>query len=65
MQHNLIQQPAVVQVLSCVMLLQAAAAAEALRAIFPSVQSTGADMVIPMPGHPPANAKAEAAMQQV
>lgn len=45
--------------------LQAAAAAEALRAIFPSVQSSGVDMVIPMPGHPPANAKVEATMQQV
>jgi hypothetical protein len=44
---------------------KAAAAAEALRGIFPSVVAAGVDMVIPMPGHPPANAKAEAAMQQV
>lgn len=44
---------------------KAAAAAEALRAIFPSVQAAGIDMVIPMPGHPPANAKVEATMQQV
>lgn len=44
---------------------KAAAAAEALRAIFPSVQAAGVDLVIPMPGHPPANAKVEASMQQV
>jgi hypothetical protein len=44
---------------------KAAAAAEALRSIFPSVVAAGVDLVIPMPGHPPANAKAEAAMQQV
>jgi ubiquitin-like modifier-activating enzyme ATG7 len=37
---------------------KAEAAAEALRAIFPSVKSRGVTMSIPMPGHPPATEQA-------
>ena len=33
--------------------------------VCPSVQAEGLDMTIPMPGHPPANANAEAATKQV
>lgn len=44
---------------------KAAAAAAALRAIFPSVAAEGLELAIPMPGHPPANAQQEAAAQQV
>lgn len=44
---------------------KAQAAADALRAIFPSVIAEGAELSIPMPGHPPANAQQEQQMQQV
>ncbi|WIA12692.1 hypothetical protein OEZ85_006333 [Tetradesmus obliquus] len=43
---------------------KAQAAADALRAIFPSVIAEGAELSIPMPGHPPANAQQEQQMQQ-
>ncbi|GBF90994.1 ubiquitin-like modifier-activating enzyme [Raphidocelis subcapitata] len=42
---------------------KAPAAAEALRAVFPSVSSKGVTMRIPMPGHPPENAAAAAAAE--
>lgn len=44
---------------------KAAAAAEALREIFPSVVSAGVGLSIPMPGHPPANTQQEQLQQQV
>jgi ubiquitin-like modifier-activating enzyme ATG7 len=44
---------------------KAQAAADALRAIFPSVVASGVALSIPMPGHPPANDQQEQQMQQV
>lgn len=44
---------------------KAQAAADALKAIFPSAVAAGVALSIPMPGHPPANAAQEQQMQQV
>jgi hypothetical protein len=44
---------------------KAQGAADALRAIFPSVAAAGVALSIPMPGHPPANTQQEQQMQQV
>jgi hypothetical protein len=44
---------------------KAQAAADALRAIFPSVMAAGVALSIPMPGHPPANSQQEQQARQV
>jgi hypothetical protein len=44
---------------------KAAAAAEALRAIYPAVDAAGVRLSVPMPGHPPGSPQQEQELQQV